>query len=61
MLEVFIDTNVYLTFFSFTEEDLEQLRKPHVAAVRNMSVGTPNARVPFAELVNVRATATRLR
>ncbi len=31
MLEVFIDTNVYLTFFSFTEEDLEELRKLHVA------------------------------
>jgi predicted nucleic acid-binding protein len=31
MLEVFIDTNVYLTFFSFTEEDLEELRKLRVA------------------------------
>lgn len=31
MLEVFIDTNVYLTFFSFTEEDLEELKKLHVA------------------------------
>jgi PIN domain len=31
MLDVFIDTNVYLTFFSFTEEDLEELRKLHVA------------------------------
>lgn len=31
MLHLFIDTNVYLTFFSFTEEDLEELRKLHVA------------------------------
>ena len=31
MLHVFIDTNVYLTFFSFTEEDLEELRKLLVA------------------------------
>jgi hypothetical protein len=34
MLHVFIDTNVYLTFFSFTEEDLEELRKLLVA-IRN--------------------------
>ena len=27
VLHVFIDTNVYLTFFSFTEDDLEELRK----------------------------------
>jgi len=27
MLEVFIDTNAYLTFFSFTEADLEELKK----------------------------------
>ena len=34
MLHAFIDTNVYLTFFSFTEEDLEELRKLLVA-IRN--------------------------
>lgn len=34
MLHAFIDTNVYLTFFSFTAEDLEELRKLHVA-IRN--------------------------
>jgi hypothetical protein len=27
VLHVFIDTNVYLTFFSFSEDDLEELRK----------------------------------
>lgn len=31
MIHAFIDTNVYLTFFSFTEEDLEELRKLLVA------------------------------
>ena len=31
MLEVFIDTNVYLTFFSFSQDDLEELRKLRVA------------------------------
>src|SRR4051794_12231179 len=31
MLHVFIDTNVYLTFFGFAEDDLEELRKLHVA------------------------------
>ncbi len=30
-LEVFIDTNVYLTFFSFSQDDLEELRKLRVA------------------------------
>jgi hypothetical protein len=31
MIHAFIDTNVYLTFFSFTEEDLEELRKLQAA------------------------------
>lgn len=31
MIHVFIDTNVYLTFFSFAEDDLEELRKLRVA------------------------------
>lgn len=31
MLQVFIDTNVYLTFYSLASEDLEELRKLHVA------------------------------
>jgi predicted nucleic acid-binding protein len=34
MIHVFIDTNVYLTFFSFTADDLEELRKL-IAAVKN--------------------------
>lgn len=31
VIHVFIDTNVYLTFFSFAEDDLEELRKLRVA------------------------------
>lgn len=31
MLQVFIDTNVYLTFYSLASEDLEELRKLHTA------------------------------
>lgn len=31
MLQVFIDTNVYLNFFGFTRDDLEELRKLRVA------------------------------
>jgi hypothetical protein len=34
VLQVFIDTNVYLTFYSLASEDLEELRKLH-AAVEN--------------------------
>jgi predicted nucleic acid-binding protein len=32
MLQVFIDTNVFLTFYSLASEDLEELRKLHTAA-----------------------------
>jgi hypothetical protein len=31
VLQVFIDTNVYLTFYSLASEDLEELRKLHTA------------------------------
>jgi len=31
MLQVFIDTNVYLTFYSLASDDLEELRKLQAA------------------------------
>src|SRR6185295_945772 len=36
-MNLFIDTNIYLTFYHFTNDDLEQLKKL-VAAIKNREI-----------------------